>query len=60
VPTLIVQSMKDYFVPQAVAEYLHEKIPNSQLKVIEAEGHLPHVTAPDKLIEVIRAFVETP
>lgn len=59
-PTLIVQSMKDYFVPLPVAEYLHEKIPNSQLEIIDAEGHLPHITNPDKLIEVIRAFVEAP
>lgn len=56
-PTLIVQSRRDYFVPLAVAEYLQRQIAGSELAVIDAEGHLPHVTAPDALIAVIQRFM---
>ncbi|NTV72208.1 MAG: alpha/beta hydrolase [Azonexaceae bacterium] len=59
-PTLIVQSKQDNFVPLAVAEYLHARIPNSQLNVIDAAGHLPHITAPDILSDAIRRFIESP
>ncbi|MFH1987326.1 MAG: alpha/beta hydrolase [Pseudomonadota bacterium] len=59
VPTLIVQSRMDHFVPMAVAEYLLAHIPASELKVIDAEGHLPHVTAPEKLIQVVGKYIES-
>ncbi|MFT3847412.1 MAG: alpha/beta hydrolase [Propionivibrio sp.] len=56
-PTLIIQSRNDLFVPHAVAGYLHRHIVGSQLAEIEASGHLPHVSAPDEVIKAIRAFV---
>lgn len=46
VPTLILQARTDLAVPMEVAQYLHAHIAGSELRVIEAEGHLPHVTAP--------------
>lgn len=57
VPTLIIQSRDDPFVPLTVAEYLHEHIKNSQLEMIEAWGHLPHISAPDKVIAAISRFL---
>lgn len=56
-PTLIVQSRVDYFVPLAVAEYLQRQIAGSELAVIDAEGHLPHISAPDALIAVMQRFM---
>ena len=56
-PTLIVQSRVDYFVPLAVAEYLQRQIAGSELAVIDAEGHLPHISAPDALISVMQRFM---
>ena len=53
-PTLVIQSSEDFFVPQAVAEYLHRHIAHSQLAQIEARGHFPHLTAPAQVIEAIR------
>ena len=57
VPTLLLQSAADAFVPLPVAEYMQGQIPGSVLRVIEASGHLPHVTAPEAVVEAIRDFL---
>lgn len=44
VPTVIVQSRNDPAVPVEVAETLHRAWPHSTLHVIDASGHLPHLT----------------
>lgn len=56
-PTLIIQSKNDVFVPAQVAEFLHQKIINSKLVTIDASGHLPHVSAPDSLVSAILDFL---
>ena len=58
VPTLIIQSQSDAFVPMAVAEYLQRSIRGSRLEVIDALGHLPHISAPETVIAAIRRFLE--
>lgn len=58
VPTLLIQSQEDYFVPLSVAEYVQAHIPDCQLKVIDAIGHLPHVSAPEMVIAAIKGFIE--
>lgn len=57
-PTLIVQSREDAAVPRDVAEFLRRTIPNSRLQVIDAVGHLPHVSAPAAVIQAIRGFLD--
>ena len=57
-PTLIIQSNADLFVPLAVAEYLHAQIAQAQLALIPANGHLPHVSAPESVIAAICAFLQ--
>lgn len=57
VPTLIIQSRDDCFVPMDVAHYIHTHIPGSTLRVIDASGHLPHVSAPGEVIAAISAFL---
>lgn len=57
VPTLIVQTASDYAVPLAVGEYLREHIAGSRLAVIDAEGHLPHISAPDKVLAALLSFL---
>ena len=57
VPTLVIQSQQDYFVPLSVARYLQTHLPDCQLALIEATGHLPHVSAPAKVITAIEKFV---
>jgi sigma-B regulation protein RsbQ len=55
-PTLIIQSLADIFVPMEVANYLHEQIAGSRLAVIQATGHLPHISAPEEVIAAMREF----
>ncbi|AMK77425.1 MULTISPECIES: alpha/beta fold hydrolase [Methylomonas] len=57
-PTLLIQAKEDFAVPLAVANYLHQHIAGSQLAVIEATGHLPHISAPAEVIAAIRAFLK--
>ena len=57
IPTLIIQSKNDVFVPMQVANFLHEKINGSQLELINASGHLPHISAPKAVISAITAFI---
>ncbi|MDD3326160.1 MAG: alpha/beta hydrolase [Zoogloea sp.] len=57
VPTLIIQPSADVAVPREVAEYLHAHIRGSQLRVIEARGHLPHITTPDEVLHPIEDFL---
>lgn len=57
VPTLIIQPSADVAVPREVAEYLHTHIRGSELRVIEARGHLPHITTPDEVLHPIEDFL---
>lgn len=56
-PTLIIQSRNDPFVPMEVAQYLHEQIEGSRLKVVHAFGHLPHISAPEEIVAAISGFI---
>lgn len=57
IPALIIQSQNDPFVPMPVAQYLQEQISGSQLKVIQALGHLPHISAPLEVAAAISEFI---
>ncbi len=54
---LLLQTKHDIAVPLEVAEYLHQHIKGSQLKVINAEGHFPHISAPNEVIAAIKSFI---
>jgi sigma-B regulation protein RsbQ len=56
-PTLIVQARDDVAVPRDVADYLHRNITGSTLRVIEAAGHLPHVSAPAIVLSAMTSFL---
>lgn len=53
VPTTILQSNNDIAVPLVVGKYLAEHIPISKLININAQGHLPHLSAPDVVTQTI-------
>ncbi|MBW7914784.1 MAG: alpha/beta hydrolase [Taibaiella sp.] len=55
--TLLLQTKQDIAVPLEAAEYLHNNIRNSRLRVIEAEGHFPHISAPNEVITAIKEFI---
>lgn len=57
IPTLLIQAQQDSAVPLDVAHYLHRHIAGSTLNVINASGHLPHISAPDAVVAAIQNFL---
>lgn len=55
--TLILQSASDSLASVKIGNYIHKHIANSELKVIEAEGHCLHMTEPETTANSIRAFL---
>lgn len=54
---LLIHSRNDIAVPETVASYLHQHIPESKLVNIDAEGHFPHMAAPEEIINLIQQFI---
>jgi sigma-B regulation protein RsbQ len=56
-PTLILQCRDDAIAPLSVGEYVHRQMPNSQLKILDATGHCPHMSAPGETVAAIQAYL---
>jgi sigma-B regulation protein RsbQ len=54
---LILQCRDDVIAPVPVGEYVHERIPGSELVLMDALGHCPNLSAPEATIAAIKAFV---
>ena len=57
VPSLILQCRNDIMSPLQVGDYLHAHLDNNDLKVLDAEGHFPHLTHPAQVIQAIKQFL---
>lgn len=57
VPTLILQSRNDVVAPETVGEYVHSRIENSEYKLLDAEGHSPHISHADETISKIAEYL---
>lgn len=57
VPVLVVQVSDDTIAPQEVGKYVHEHLPQSTLVIMDATGHLPHMSHPEQTIEVIKGYL---
>ncbi|MGI8773314.1 MAG: alpha/beta fold hydrolase [Acidobacteriaceae bacterium] len=55
--TLILQCDKDVIAPVSVGKYLHQCLPNSQLVMMQATGHCPHMSAPQEVAAAMRRFL---
>jgi sigma-B regulation protein RsbQ len=55
--TLILQCNQDSIAPASVGEYVHRCLPNSELVIMEATGHCPHLSAPGAASKAIQAFL---
>ncbi|MGB9417702.1 MAG: alpha/beta hydrolase [Acidobacteriaceae bacterium] len=55
--TLILQCDKDAIAPKVVGEYVHKCLPKSQLVMMEATGHCPHLSSPGVVTEAMQAFL---
>ncbi|MDQ2655354.1 MAG: alpha/beta hydrolase [Chloroflexota bacterium] len=56
--SLVLQCREDVIAPMAVGEYVHRRLPNSVLNVLDATGHCPHLSAPDETTAAIKAFLD--
>lgn len=57
IPCLIVQCAEDVIAPRAVGDYLHERIAGSELSVLPASGHCPHLSDPALTIGSMKRFL---
>lgn len=55
--TLVLQCREDIIAPIVVGEYVTAQIPNSHFQLLDATGHCPNLSAPEKVIAAIRGFV---
>ncbi|HKY76324.1 MAG TPA: alpha/beta hydrolase [Acidimicrobiia bacterium] len=59
VPTLVLQCTDDVIAPDAVGQYVAEKIPGGRMVKLSATGHCPNLSAPAETTEAIQAFLRT-
>ena len=57
--TLILQCQQDIIAPEAVGEYVHSNLPNSEYRLLKATGHCPNLSAPDEVTNAIRDFLKS-
>jgi sigma-B regulation protein RsbQ len=57
VPSLILQCSQDIIAPTAVGQYMHRKLPNSRLVILDATGHCPHLSAPAQTVDAIKSYL---
>lgn len=54
---LVLQCANDVIAPESVGRYVHARLPNSRLVMMQATGHCPNLSAPDETVAAIDAFV---
>ncbi|HEX8702646.1 MAG TPA: alpha/beta hydrolase [Myxococcaceae bacterium] len=57
IPVQILQCSDDLIAPEAVGTYLHRALPGSQLQVLQATGHCPHLSAPEETVAAMSTFL---
>ena len=55
---LILQCSNDPIAPRSVGDFVHQEIPGSELVVLEASGHCPHLSDPAATAAAIRSFLD--
>ncbi len=56
-PCLILQCSDDVIAPMSVGDYVHRAIATSELVVVDAHGHCPHLSEPDAVIAAMKGFL---
>lgn len=59
-PSLILQHRHDALVPVEVGEYMHRKLRDSTLHVLDVAGHCGHMSHPSLVVDAIRAYLPEP
>jgi sigma-B regulation protein RsbQ len=55
--TLILQCTQDAIAPAIVGQYVHKCLRESQLVMMEATGHCPHLSSPGVVTKAMREFL---
>jgi len=58
VPSLVLQVREDAIAPRAVGDYVHRQLPGSELVVLDASGHCPHMSHPEITLAAMRPFLD--
>lgn len=58
IPTLLLPTRDDAFVPLAVSDYMLQQIPHAECVLLETSGHLPHLSAPALVAQAIRMYLD--
>ncbi len=53
VPVTLIQTANDVAVPREVGAWLAREMKDATLDIIDASGHLPHLTAPDAVMRIL-------
>jgi len=56
-PTLLIHGSLDVISPVGNAESLASRIPTAELVVIDGAGHVPTVTRPHQLVDIIEDWM---
>ena len=56
-PTLIFQSKNDSLASPEIGEFINQNITNSELELVEADGHCLHMTHPDQVTNSIFKYL---
>ena len=56
VPSLIMQCSEDMVAPPEVGQYLAEHLSRSTLRVMQANGHCPHMSHPEETIALMKEY----
>jgi sigma-B regulation protein RsbQ len=54
---LILQCAEDFIAPRQVGEYVHRRIPQSELVVLDTTRHCPHLSVPEDVVASMRDFL---
>ncbi|HEX8247176.1 MAG TPA: alpha/beta hydrolase [Pyrinomonadaceae bacterium] len=57
-PSLIIQVTDDAIAPVSVGDFMHKNLPESTLHLMDATGHCPHMSHPQKTIEIIKDYLD--
>ena len=58
IPTLIIVGREDPIRPVSDAEFMHERIPNSRLEIIEDAAHMTNMEQPEQFNDALFSFVK--
>lgn len=56
--TLVISGRHDILNPVAEGQLIAELIPKARLEVLEHSGHLPNVEEPERLLDLVEAFLK--